>query len=392
MSGCLSQDSANGISSSLSGCFRYPRASRSRNWRTITSSFSLPLHAVSYPLDSALDFEILPPSDDQSIRLRWSRDIVMSRITIDCLLCTVPSVCHFPFLLLQPSLSKVQGRYPPCCPLRFFPLCLRLLPAHGTGTFCRVTCRNKTSCSLKLGLVDDQTWCRTRSTSSQFITAESGWRLPGRMLGDRGGSSSIIAELPSILHPAPWRSWTRRRRRVPTVLDSGRWAPSVRVRVVCSETIFAAPMWGHCCSLCWLLPAAAHGACRLIQEACDEYTSWSVGSFTMEVGVFVNVLEHTGSIRMYFASNFGAGVTITGPASQGWQYLHNSKAAWCGWQESEILGEGRVRVAIALPYHSFGNHSNVPVWSGFDPNFFRCDVWGFTTELGQFEMIGHCSC
>ena len=79
------------------------------------------------------------------------------------------------------------------------------------------------------------------------------------------------------------------------------------------------------------LPAAAQGACRIIQQGCDEYTSSYVGSFTAEVGVFVNVLEHTGSIRMYFASNFGAGVTITGPASQGWQYLHNSKAAWGGW-------------------------------------------------------------
>jgi len=122
------------------------------------------------------------------------------------------------------------------------------------------------------------------------------------------------------------------------------------------------------------LPAAAQGAVGWIKQGCDEYTSWSVGSFTTEVGVFVNVLEHTGNIWMNFAGSFGAGVLITGPATQGWQHLHNTRAGWGGCEQSEIVGEGRMRVAIALPYQSFGNHSNVPVWSGFDPNFFRGDV------------------
>ena len=122
------------------------------------------------------------------------------------------------------------------------------------------------------------------------------------------------------------------------------------------------------------LPAAAQGAIGVIQQGTAEYTSWYVGSFTTEVGVFVNVLEHTGNIQLHFAADFGAGVLITGPAAQGWQYLHNSKAGWGGWQDSRIVGEGRMRVAIALPYQSFGNHSDVPVWAGFDPNFFRGNV------------------
>ena len=121
------------------------------------------------------------------------------------------------------------------------------------------------------------------------------------------------------------------------------------------------------------LPAAAQGAVGVIRQGTAEYTSWYVGSFTTEVGVFVNVLEHTGNIQMHFAHDFGAGVLITGPA-QGWQHLHNSKAGWCGWQDSTIVGEGRMRVAIALPYQSFGNHSDVPMWAGFDPNFFSCKV------------------
>jgi len=122
------------------------------------------------------------------------------------------------------------------------------------------------------------------------------------------------------------------------------------------------------------LPAAAQGAVGVIRQGTAEYTSWYVGSFTTEVGVFVNVLEHTGNIQMHFAQDFGAGVLITGPVGQGWQYLHNSKAGWGGWQDSTIVGEGRMRVAIALPYQSFGNHSDVPVWAGFDPNFFRGNV------------------
>ena len=155
------------------------------------------------------------------------------------------------------------------------------------------------------------------------------------------------------------------------------------------KRFLTAPMWGHCCSLCWLCPPRPRVHEVFLSRDCDKYTSSYVGSFTTEVGVFVNVLEHTGNIWMHFAGNFGAGVKIAGPASQGWQYLHNSKAGWGLWQESEILGERRVRVAIALPYQSFGNHSNVPVWAGFDPNFFRCDVWlcavwGFTGGLGHF--------
>ena len=118
------------------------------------------------------------------------------------------------------------------------------------------------------------------------------------------------------------------------------------------------------------LPAADQGALGVIQQGCPTYTSWSVGSFTTEVGVFVNVLEHTGNIQLFFASNAGAGVLIEGPGAQGWQYLHNSQAGWGGCQQSFIRGVGRMRVAIALPYQSFGNHSGVPVWAGFDPSFF----------------------
>jgi len=117
------------------------------------------------------------------------------------------------------------------------------------------------------------------------------------------------------------------------------------------------------------LPAADQGAFGLIGQGCPIYTSWNVGSFTTEVGVFVNVLEHTGNIQLLFASA-GAGVLIEGPAAQGWQYLHNSQAGWGGCRQSFIRGEGRMRVAIALPYQSFGNHSGVPVWAGFDPSFF----------------------
>jgi len=118
------------------------------------------------------------------------------------------------------------------------------------------------------------------------------------------------------------------------------------------------------------LPAADQSAVGVIYQGCPTYTSWDVGSFTTEVGVFVNVLEHTGNIQLRYASNAGAGVLIEGPAALGWQYLHNSQAGWGGCQQSFIRGEGRMRVAIALPYQSFGNHSGVPVWAGFDPSFF----------------------
>jgi len=123
------------------------------------------------------------------------------------------------------------------------------------------------------------------------------------------------------------------------------------------------------------LPAAAQGAVGVITQGAPKYTSWNVGSFVTEAGVFVNVLEHTGSIQMRFSADLDAGVLIEGPAFHGWRYLRHSKTGWAGgWQTSIITGEGRLRVAIALPYVSFGNHSSVPVWSGFDPHYFLGNV------------------
>ena len=120
------------------------------------------------------------------------------------------------------------------------------------------------------------------------------------------------------------------------------------------------------------LPVADETAFGAITQNCRLYTSWNVGSFATEIGVFVNVLEYTGNIQFRFASggDAGAGVLIEGPAAQGWRHLHSSTAGWRGCQQSFFTGEGRIRVAIALPYQSFGNHSGVPVWSGFDPTFF----------------------
>lgn len=124
------------------------------------------------------------------------------------------------------------------------------------------------------------------------------------------------------------------------------------------------------------LPAAAQGAAAgVVTQGCPRYTSWSVGSFTTEVGVFVNILEYTGDIQIHVLANAGAGVLLKGPVSQGWQYMHNSKPGLGGCHQPMVIsGEGRMRVAIALPYQSFGNHSRVPVWSGFDPQFFLRNV------------------
>ena len=122
------------------------------------------------------------------------------------------------------------------------------------------------------------------------------------------------------------------------------------------------------------LPAADNGAFGVLSQGCPTYTSWSVGAFTTEVSVYVKVLEYTGNIVFEFLCNVGACVLIKGPAGRGWQHVHHSRAGWGGCQMSFIRGAGRMRVAIALPYQSFGNHSGVPVWAGFEPHFYLGNV------------------
>ena len=94
------------------------------------------------------------------------------------------------------------------------------------------------------------------------------------------------------------------------------------------------------------MPAANHGAIGEIRTGTEPYPSWYVGTFSTEVGVFVNVLEHTGNIQLHFAADSGAGVLIEGAASQRWQHWYNSKGGWGGWQSSHFSGESVLRESL----------------------------------------------
>ena len=192
------------------------------------------------------------------------------------------------------------------------------------------------------------------------------------MLGVRRGSRLMCGVPFSMLRPAPWRLLTLRLRPAPNVRDCGHSVHRVRVRVVSCKTIFGCADLRALLLTVQTLPVADETAFGAIAQNCRLYTSWNVGSFATEIGVFVNVLEYTGNIQFRFASDAdaGAGVLIEGPAAQGWRHLHSSTAGWRGCQQSFFTGEGRIRVAFALPYQSFGNHSGVPVWSVSTPHSF----------------------
>jgi hypothetical protein len=109
-----------------------------------------------------------------------------------------------------------------------------------------------------------------------------------------------------------------------------------------------------------------HKYTYLIDQGCPQFTGWSRGQFKTQSRMFVNVLSQSGTA--YFAPAYNEIATIYVGKSElgkGWKYKTAQRMGWGGCNQQYFGGEGRIKVAIALPYASTGYHGpDNFVWAG----------------------------
>ena len=98
----------------------------------------------------------------------------------------------------------------------------------------------------------------------------------------------------------------------------------------------------------------------LLNHGCPTFTGWNKGKFMTQASVLAIVLSHSGNIRFYPHNNMPARVEVPGSAlGEGWKYYHSAKRGFGGCHQPCFSGEGKMRVAIALPYIGTGNHGGI---------------------------------
>lgn len=102
----------------------------------------------------------------------------------------------------------------------------------------------------------------------------------------------------------------------------------------------------------------------VLNQGCDRYIGWGKGEFLTQASCWINVLEHTGSLRYLSSTNRSADIFVDGSdVGKGWQYKSNSRTGWGGCHQQCFIGLGSMKVAIALPYVGTGDHGNNMIWA-----------------------------
>lgn len=105
-------------------------------------------------------------------------------------------------------------------------------------------------------------------------------------------------------------------------------------------------------------------------------TGWGTGEVRIQSRVMVNVLEQTGETRFHVMSNRTPSIVVGKEhVGEGWQYHTASKVGLGGNHQAMFEGLGSMKVAICLPYSSFGDHGEGRfVWAGSVGHYFSDDV------------------
>ncbi len=105
-------------------------------------------------------------------------------------------------------------------------------------------------------------------------------------------------------------------------------------------------------------------------------TGWSTGEVYIQSRVMVNVLAHSGDTRFHVMTNRTPGIVVGKEhVGKGWQYHTASKVGFGGNHQALFEGLGSMKLAICLPYSSFGDHGEGRfVWAGSVGHYFSDDV------------------
>ena len=108
------------------------------------------------------------------------------------------------------------------------------------------------------------------------------------------------------------------------------------------------------------------GHLNVLHQGAPKHLTWESGAFKVQTSCFVNVLEHAGAIEFLTHWNINDRVKATGAMlGEGWTWLHESRTGFRNRFHHMIFwGQGRMKVALALPYWSTGDHGDAFVWAG----------------------------
>lgn len=100
------------------------------------------------------------------------------------------------------------------------------------------------------------------------------------------------------------------------------------------------------------------------------------GETVAETSVFAAVLEATGSAELTFGMNHASVDVNASDHGQGWKHFHavSTSGSRYGEFRNSFRGEGRLKLALALPYLGLGDHGGAKIWAGFVGQYHTGDV------------------
>ena len=103
----------------------------------------------------------------------------------------------------------------------------------------------------------------------------------------------------------------------------------------------------------------------LAQGRRSKYLTRDSGGFRTQAHWLVNVLEHSGDIAFRPFFDYGHFREATGAhLGRGWTWLRMTETGFDKSWQPNFHGQGRMKIAVALPYWSTGDHGDAYVWAG----------------------------
>ncbi|MCG7574841.1 hypothetical protein MHM39_14815 [Phaeobacter sp. CNT1-3] len=123
------------------------------------------------------------------------------------------------------------------------------------------------------------------------------------------------------------------------------------------------------------LPAGGAGELKLSQIYSRSLARF-FGNAPAETRIFAVVLEATGSAELEFGKNHAEVAIGAAAHGQGWKHYHTACTDGSRYGEfrNSFHGEGRLKVALALPYLGMGDHGDAKIWAGFGGHYHTGDV------------------
>ncbi len=108
------------------------------------------------------------------------------------------------------------------------------------------------------------------------------------------------------------------------------------------------------------------GGTVILSQDCHRYTSWNVGNFWLTEKFYAAILSRTGDIDINLPGNRFPAIKL-GNLEQGkWHHITAYRQGFGGCIQGDVSGAGTLKIAILLPYVSFGKlPEDMHIWAGY---------------------------